>query len=181
MNLSAIRPHAILVLVISVCRLHVFIHQYVADLREERSENVLRTVSASPLILAMTVSSTSGVITTPPEGSAREVLPLTTGVNILHGVNTGTPFVVPPALGIEQPAMQLHDFLIYRTLESRQSFSLLSLSASSSALTLPRNSAKFSSSSFSLDRFQPLRGKASPSTGEMSLNISDKRKDSLNR
>ena len=92
MDLSAIRPHAILVMVISVCRLHVFFHQYVADLQEERSENVLRTVSASPLILAMTVNSTSGVITTPPEGSTREVLPLTTGVNILHGVNRGTGF-----------------------------------------------------------------------------------------
>ena len=54
-----------------ICRLHVFFHQYVADLREERSENVLRTVSASPFIFDMTVSSTSGVITTPPEGLAR--------------------------------------------------------------------------------------------------------------
>ena len=51
-----LRPHAILVKVISVCRLHVFFHQYVADLREERSENVLRTVSASPFIFDMTVS-----------------------------------------------------------------------------------------------------------------------------
>ena len=78
---------------------------YVADLREERSENVLRTVSASPFIFDMTVSSTSGVITTPPEDLPREVLPLTTEVNILYGVNTGTPFVVPPALDIERPVM----------------------------------------------------------------------------
>ena len=65
--------------------------------------------------------------------------------------------------------MQLRDFQTCRTSESRQSFSLLSLSASSSALTLPRNSATFSSSSFSLDRFQPLRGNTSPSTGETLL------------
>ena len=169
MELWALRPHAILVKVISVCRLHVFFHQYVADLREERSENVLRTVSASPFIFDVTVSSTPGVITTPPEGLAREVLPLFTGVNILHGVNTGMPFVVPPALDIERPEMQLLDFLTYRTPESRQSSLLLSLSASSSALMLPRNRAKFSSSSFSLDCFQPLRGKTSPPTGEALL------------
>ena len=77
-------------------------HQYVADLREERSENVLRTVSTSLFIFDMTVSSTSGVITTPLEGLPREVLPLTTEVNILYGVNMGTPFVVPPALDIER-------------------------------------------------------------------------------
>ena len=65
--------------------------------------------------------------------------------------------------------MQLHDFLTYRTPESRQSSLLLSLSASSSAITLPRNPAKFSSSSFSLDRFQPLRGKTSPPTDEALL------------
>ena len=128
MEVWALRPHAILVKVISVCRVHVFFHQYVADLREERSENVLRTVSASPFIFDMTVSITSGVITTPPEGLPREVLPLTTEVNILYGVNMGTPFVVPPTLDIEQPVMQLHDFLIYRTSELRQYSLLLSLS-----------------------------------------------------
>ena len=117
----------------------------------------------------MTVSSTSGVITTLLEGLAREVLPLTTGVDILHGVNMGTPFVVSPALDIERPVMQLHDFLTYRTSESRQYSLLLSLSASSSALTLPRNQAKFLSSSFSLDRFQPLWGKTSPPMGEALL------------
>ena len=159
MEVWALRPHAILVKVISVCRVHNFFHQYVADLREERSENVLRTVSASPFIFDMTVSSTSGVITTPPEDLPREVLPLTTEVNILYGVNTGTPFVVPPALDIERPVMQLHDFLTYRTSELLQYSLLLSSSASSSALTLPRRPAKFSSSSFSIDCFQPLRGK----------------------
>ena len=68
----------------------------------------------------MTVSNTSGVITTTPEDLPREVLPLTTEVNILYGVNKGTPFVVPPALDIERPVMQLHDFLTYRTSELRQ-------------------------------------------------------------
>ena len=159
MEIWALRPHATTVKVISICRVHVFFHQYVANLREERSENVLSTVSASPFIFDMTVSSTSGVITTPPEGLAREILPLTTEFNILHGVNTGTPFVIPPALDIEWPVMQLHDFLTYQTSESRPSSLLLSLSASSSALTLPRNPAKCSSSSFSLYRFQSLRGK----------------------
>ena len=135
MELWALRPHAILVKVISVCRLLVLFHQYAADLREERSENVLRRVSASPFIFDVTVSSTSGVITTPPEDLAREVLPLFTGVNILHGVNTSTPFVVPPALDIERPVMQLHDFLTYRMPESRQS-SLLIFSSSSFSLDL---------------------------------------------
>ena len=109
------------------------------------------------------------MITAPPEDLAREVLPLFTGVNILYGVNTSTPFVVPPALDIEWPVMQLHDFLTYRMPETCLSSLLISLSASSSALTLPRNPAKFSSSSFSLDHLQPLRGKISPPTGEALL------------
>ena len=169
MDLWALGPHAILVKVISVCRLHVFFHQYVADLRERKSENVLRTVSASPLILDMTVSGTSGVIATPPEVPARKVLPLATGVNILHAVSSGTPFVVPPAPGIERPVMQAHEFLTCRPLKSRQSLPLLSLSVSSSALMLPRYSAKYSSSSFSLDHCQPLRGNTSPPVGEALL------------
>ena len=45
MELWALGPHLILVKVISVRRLHVFFHQYVADLRERKSENVFRTVS----------------------------------------------------------------------------------------------------------------------------------------
>ena len=154
--------------VISVCRVHVFFHQYVADLREERSGNVLRTFAASPFIFDMTVSSTSGVITTPPESSAGEVQPLNTGVNILHGVNT-VSFIIPPVLGIERPVMQLQEFRTCRTSGSRPSFSLLSLSASSSALTLPRKPAKFSSSSLSIDRSQPLRGTTSPPPGETLL------------
>ena len=65
--------------------------------------------------------------------------------------------------------MQAHEFLTCQPLKSRQSLPLLSLSASSSALTLPRYSAKYLSSSFSLDRFQPLRGNTSPPVGEALL------------
>ena len=86
----------------------------------------MRIVSASPLIFDMTVSSTSGVIATPPEVPARKVLPLATGVNILHDVSEGTPFVVPPAPGIERTVMQAQEFLPCRPLESRQSLLLFS-------------------------------------------------------
>ena len=134
-ELWAVRPHVILVKVISICRLLVFFQQYAADLQEEGSKNVLRRVSASPFIFDVTVSSTSGVITAPPEDLAREVLPLFTGVNILCGVNTSTPFVLPPALDIEWPVMQLHDFLTYQTPETRLSSLLISLSPSSYTLT----------------------------------------------
>ena len=162
MELWALRPHAIFVKVISVCRLHVFFHQYVADLREERSENVLRTVSASAFLLDITVMSSSAVIVSPSDG---QIQPLTTVVSNTDADSMVTPFVVPPPPDIERPVMQLHDFLTHRTLESRQSFLLCSLSASSSALMLPPNLAKFSSSSFSLDRYPPLRGNASPPAG----------------
>ena len=168
-ELWALRPHARFVKVISVCRLHVFFHQYVADLREERSENVLRTVSASAFLLNMTVMSFSGVIVSPSDVPVRQIQPLTTVVSSTDAGSMVTPFVVPPPPDIEQLVKQLHDFLTYGTPESRQSSFLLSLSASSSALTLPRNPAKFSSSSFSLDRYPPLRGNKSPPVGEALL------------
>ena len=47
---------------IYICGLHVFFHQYVADIRERKSENIFRTVSTSPLVFNMTVMSSSGVI-----------------------------------------------------------------------------------------------------------------------
>ena len=169
MELWTLRPHVILVKVIFVCGLHVFFHQYVADVRERKSENIFRTVSTSPLVFNLTVMCTSGAIATPPEIPVKKILLLTTVVSIIDDVSTVTPFVVPPPPDIERPVMQLHDFLTYWTPESRQSSLLISLSASSSALTLPRNPAKFSSSSFSLDRFQPLRGRTSPPTGEALL------------
>ena len=159
----------IFVKVISVCGFHVFFHQYVADLREWKSENVLRTVSASPLMFDMTVMSTSGVIATPPEVPVGNILPLTTVVNFMHAVSRGTPFVVPPAPGIEQPVMQAREFLTCQPLKSREPLPSFSFSASSPAPTLPRDSAKYSSSSFSLDRFQPLRGITSPPVGEARL------------
>ena len=148
-----------LVKVISVCRLHVFFHQYVADLREERSENVFRTVSASAFLLDMTVMSDSGVIVSPSDVPVGQIQPLTA---VVSGMDAGST-VTPP--DIEQPCKQLHDFLTCQTPESRQSSFWLSLSASSSALTLPRNPAKFSSSSFSLNRYPPLRGNKSPLAG----------------
>ena len=46
MELWALRPTQILGKVISVCRIHVFFHQYVSDLRDERSENVVLLMSA---------------------------------------------------------------------------------------------------------------------------------------
>ena len=168
MELWALRPQARLVKVISVCRLHVFFHQYVADLREERSENVLRRVSALAFLLDMTVMSSSGVIVSPSHVPVGQIQPLTAVVSSTDAGSTVTPFVVPPPPDIEQPCRQLHDFLTYRTPESRQSSFWLSLSASST-LTLPRNPAKFSSSSFSLDRYPPLRGNKSPPAREALL------------
>ena len=142
MELWALGSHAILVKVISVCGLHDFLHQFVADIRERKSKNISKTVSASPLMLDLTVMSTSGVI---------------------------PPFVIPPDPGIERPVMQAREFLTCRPLKSCESLPLFSLSASSPAPTLPRDSAKYLSSSFSLDRFQPLRGNTSPPTGEAML------------
>ena len=45
-ELWAIRPRANFVMVIYVCELHVFFHQYVADIRDKRSENVVLLMSA---------------------------------------------------------------------------------------------------------------------------------------
>ena len=104
----------------------------------------------------MTVMSTSGVIAPPLEGPDRNVLPLATVVNITHAVSTGTPFVMPPAPGIERLVIQAHEFPNCRLLKSREFLPLFRLSASSPAPMLPRDSAKDSSPSFSLDRFQPL-------------------------
>ena len=86
MELWALGPHVILAKVISVCGLHVFFHQYVADLRERKSENVLRTVSTAPLMFDKTVMHTSGVIAMPPEVPVRNVLPQATVVSIMYAV-----------------------------------------------------------------------------------------------
>ena len=103
MELWALRLHARLVKVISVCRLHVFFHQYVADLREERSENVLRTVSALAFLLDMTVMSSSGVIVSPSDVPIGQIQPLTTVVSSTDAGSAVTLFVVPPPPDIEQP------------------------------------------------------------------------------
>ena len=59
-ELWSVRPHVILVKVIYVCGLHVFFHQYGADIRDWKSENIFRTVSTSPLVFNMTARSSSG-------------------------------------------------------------------------------------------------------------------------
>ena len=110
MELWALESHMILVKVISVCGLHVFFHQYVADLRERKSENVFRTVSTSSLMFHMTVvMHTSGAITMPPEVPVIKILPLTTVVSFIDAVSMVTLFVVPPPPDIERPVMQAQD------------------------------------------------------------------------
>ena len=210
MELRALGPHAIFVKVIytlgsrrifssdlALGGLHEFSCQNVADIQEGKSEKVSRTVSASPPMLDMTVTSTSGVIAPPPEVPVRNVLPLATVVSIIDAItiSTGTPFVVPLAPGIERPVMQAQDFLTCQLLRSREFLPSFRLSASLPAPTLPRDAAKDSSPSFSLHRvqvghsqdgpgedssfsgsllsprffFQPLRGNTSPLAGEALL------------
>ena len=204
MELWALGPHAILVKVISVwnslgnrrifpsdpalCGWHEFLRQNVADIQEGKSDKV----SAPPLMLDMTVMSTSVVIAPPPEVPVRNVLPVATVVSIMDAVCMVKPFVVLPAPGIERPVMQAQDSSTCRLSKSHEFLLLFRLSASSPAPTLPRDSAKDSSPFFSLDRvlvghsqdgpgedssfsgsllsprffFQPLRGKTSPPAGE---------------
>ena len=182
MELRALKPYAIFVKVIytlgsrrifpsdlAMCGLHEFLLLNVVDIHEGKSVKVSRTVSASPLMLDMTVMSTSGVIASLPEVPVRNVLPLATVVSIMDAFSTGAPFVVPPAPGIEQPVMQAQDVSTCRLSNSREFLSLFRLSASSPAPTLPRDSAKDSSPSLSLDRVQPLRGNTSPPAGEALL------------
>ena len=181
MELWALRPHVNFVKVICVYELHVFFHQYVADLRDERSENVVllmsalrdsqpegenyvlqsaiqtgksenifRTVSTSPLVFNMTVIRRSGAIRLSPDVPVGQLQPLTTMVSCTDAGSMVTPFVVPLPPDIEQPCRQLQDFLTCRTQESCQPSLWCSLSASSSARTLPWKLPQFSSSSFSI-------------------------------
>ena len=71
--------------------------------RKRRPGKVSRTVSASPLMLDMTVMRTSGVMAPPPGFPTRDVLPLATVVSTMDAVGTSTPFVVPPAPVVERP------------------------------------------------------------------------------
>ena len=80
-ELWAVRPHVILVKVICVYELHVFFHQYVADIRERKSENIFRTVSTSPLVFNMTVMLRSGPIRISPDVPVGQLQPLTTVVS----------------------------------------------------------------------------------------------------
>ena len=173
-ELWAVRPHVNFVKVICVCELHVFFHQYVADLRDERSknvvllmsalrdsqpegenyvlqsairtgksENIFRTISASPLVFNMTVMRRSGAIRISPDVPVGQLQPLTTVVSSTDAGSMVTPFVIPPPPDIEQPCRQLQDFLTCRTPGSRQPSLWCSLSAFSSARTLPRNYQNF--------------------------------------
>ena len=141
---TALGPHAIFVKVIYTLGSRIKCSGHPGRVLRK----VLRTVSASPLMLDMTVMSTSGV----------NVLPLATVVSIMDAVSTGTPFVVPPVPGIERPVMQAQDFSTCRLPRSREFLSLFRLSASSPAPTLPRDSAKDSSPSLSLDVFSLYEG-----------------------
>ena len=139
--------------VICVCELYVFFHQYVADLRDERSENVVllmsalrdsqpegenyglqsairtgksenifRTVSASPLVFNVAIMHRSGAIRISPDVPVGQLQPLTTVVSSTDAGITVTPFVVPPPPDIEQPCRQLQDFLTCQTPESTSAF-----------------------------------------------------------
>ena len=165
MEPRALGPHAIFVKVIytlgsrrifpsdlALCGLYEFLRQNVVHIQEGKLEKVSRTVSASPL--GHDCYEYFRVIAPPPEVPVRNVLPLATVVSIMDAVSTGTPFVVPPAPGIERPVMQAQDFSTCRLSKSREFLLLFRLSASSSAPTLPRDSPKDSSPSFSLDRVQ---------------------------
>ena len=73
----------------------------------------------------------------------------------------------------EQQCRQLQEFRTCRTSESRQPLLLCSLSAISSTHTLLRKPPEFSSSSSSIDRFQPLRRESSHPTGDTLLPPAD--------
>ena len=166
MELWALRPHAILVKVISVCGLHVFFHQYVADLRERKSENVFRTVSTSSLMFDITVMRTSGVIAMPPEIPVRKILPLTTVVSIIDDVSMVTPFVVPPPPDIERPMMQAQDFSNCRLTKSSEFQTVGIVSRAHAAAGLSKG---FVAPFLSLGCVPPLRGNKSPPAGEALL------------
>ena len=122
-ELWAVRPHVILVKVICVCKLHVFFDQYVADIRERKSENIFRTVSTSPLVFNMTVMHRFGAIRISPDVPVGQLQPLTTVVSCTDAGSMVTPFVVPPPPDIEQLCIQLHASLlccaVYRPLLPR--------------------------------------------------------------
>ena len=182
MELWALGPHAIFVKVIytlgsrrtfqsdlALCGLHEFFRLNVADIHEGISEKVSGTVSASALLLDMTVMSSSGVIVSPSDVPVRQIHPLTTVVSIIDAVSMVTPFVVPPPPDIERPLMQAQDFSNCRRTKSREFLSSFRLSASSPAPMLPRDSAKDSSPLRLLRRVPPLRGNKYPPAGEALL------------
>ena len=182
MELWALGPHVIFVTVIytlgsrrtfqsdlALCGLHEFLRLNVADIQEGISEKVSGKVFASPLLLDMTVMSSSGVIVSPSDVPVGKILLLTTVVSTIDAVSMVTPFVVPPPPDIERPVMQAQDFSNCRLTKSREFLSSFRLSASSPAPMLLRDSAQDSALFFSLDRVPPLRGNKSPPAGEALL------------
>ena len=117
----------------------------------------------------MTVLRRSGAIRLSPGVPVGQLQPLTTVVSCTNAGSMVTPFVVPPPPDIEQPCRQLQDFLTCRTPESCQPSLWCSLSFFSFARTLPRTLPEFSSSSSSIDRFQPLRQESSRPMGDALL------------
>ena len=109
----------------------------------------------------------SGAIRLLPDVPVGQLQPLTTVVSNTDAGSMVTPFVVPLPPDIEQPCRQLQDFRMCPTPESRQPSLWCSLSASSSARTLPRKLQEFSSSS--IDHFQPLRRESARPTGDAML------------
>ena len=113
--------------------------------------------------------SSSGVIVSVSDVPVGQIQPLTAVVSSTDAGIKVTPFVVPLPPDIEQQCRQLQDFLTCRTPESRQPSLLCSLLVISSVCTLLRKLPEFSSSSSSIDRFQPLRRESSRPTGDALL------------
>ena len=142
---------------LALCGLHEVLRVNVADIHYGISEKVSGTVSTSAFLLDMTVMSSSEVMASALDVPMGQIQPLSAVVSGTDAGITATPFVVPPSPDIEQQCRQLQDFRTCRTPESRQPPLLCSLSAVSSTRTLPRKPPEFSSSSSSIDHFQPLR------------------------
>ena len=119
-----------------------------------RPGKVSRTVSASPLMLDLTVMYTSGVMVPPPGVSTQVVLPPVTVAITVTAVGTSTPFVATPAPVVEQPGTQAKEFPTLRLSESPELLLSFGLSSSSPSPTLPWGAADDSSPPFSLSRVQ---------------------------
>ena len=135
-KLWAFRPSLNWMKVICVWQFRVIFHHYIADLRDEGSG------SADLLASAMRESQ--------PKVDDRVPQPIYQIVKL-------ETVLLPLPTDAEQQCRQLQEIGTCRTSESRQPLLLCSLSAVSSTRTLPWNTPEFSSSSSSVDRFQPLQ------------------------